>query len=662
MEIFLNIRKKLTLLLLLASAIPLIIFTCISLNNSIQLAEQNAMAENLKRAEVVHEKVDSFINKNLFGVKVMATNPSIRAYGSRDPKEIKTLVTDAVKVYPELALMIVTGASGTQVARSDDGPLTNVSDRNFFKLGMQGQPEVISEILVSKDNGHLIAVLAAPIRDFVSNNVTGVIQGTVELAVLNDFVKTLSNDEVTAFILDQDGKLLAHPTKNMQKPEERTDFSSYSFAKNGLSGQSGSEEVTINDQKLLISYVKNEKSGWLICTEVPYHVINASSINGAIQTSFIGLLLIALTGAAAFYLSTIATKPILALVAAANQVAKGDLTIKRLEATSKDELGLLADAFNTMVLNLTQLIRQIQGNAELVAASSEQLNASSEQSAQAANQVASSITEVAQSAEQQRLVVDSASGIVTRMSENVSSIATNAGAVSEQSALTAVTAQEGGIAIQNAVNQMTELEATVNSTAKEVTELGERSKEIGQIVNTISGIAGQTNLLALNAAIEAARAGEQGRGFAVVAEEVRKLAEQSQVAAKQIEALIRDIQNETDKAVQTMNSGNSKVKTCTIVVNEAGTAFQKIIDMIAELSQQVKEITVAIQHTEGGSQQIVSAVENIAALTNTMTDEAQTVSAATEEQSAAMQEIASSSQNLSNMAAELQEAIGKFRI
>ncbi|WP_083945418.1 methyl-accepting chemotaxis protein [Sporomusa sphaeroides] len=662
MEIFLNIRKKLTFLLLLASAIPLIIFTCISLNNSIQLAEQNAMAENLKRAEVVHEKVDSFINKNLFGVKVMATNPSIRAYGSRDPKEIKTLVTDAVKVYPELALMIVTGASGTQVARSDDGPLTNVSDRNFFKLGMQGQPEVISEVLVSKDNGHLIAVLAAPIRDFFNNNVTGVIQGTVELAVLNDFVKTLSNDEVTAFILDQDGKLLAHPTKNMQKPEERTDFSSYSFAKNGLSGQSGSEEVTINDQKLLISYVKNEKSGWLICTEVPYHVINASSINGAIQTSFIGLLLIALTGAAAFYLSTIATKPILALVAAANQVAKGDLTIKRLEATSKDELGLLADAFNTMVLNLTQLIRQIQGNAELVAASSEQLNASSEQSAQAANQVASSITEVAQSAEQQRLVVDSASGIVTRMSENVSSIAANAGAVSEQSALTAVTAQEGGIAIQNAVNQMTELEATVNSTAKEVTELGERSKEIGQIVNTISGIAGQTNLLALNAAIEAARAGEQGRGFAVVAEEVRKLAEQSQVAAKQIEALIRDIQNETDKAVQTMNSGNSKVKTCTIVVNEAGTAFQKIIDMIAELSQQVKEITVAIQHTEGGSQQIVAAVENIAALTNTMTDEAQTVSAATEEQSAAMQEIASSSQNLSNMAAELQEAIGKFRI
>ncbi len=657
-----NIRKKLTLLLLLASAIPLIIFTCISLNNSIQLAEQNAMAENLKRAEVVHEKVDSFINKNLFGVKVMATNPSIRAYGSRDPKEIKTLVTDAVKVYPELALMIVTGASGTQVARSDDGPLTNVSDRNFFKLGMQGQPEVISEVLVSKDNGHLIAVLAAPIRDFFNNNVTGVIQGTVELAVLNDFVKTLSNDEVTAFILDQDGKLLAHPTKNMQKPEERTDFSSYSFAKNGLSGQSGSEEVTINDQKLLISYVKNEKSGWLICTEVPYHVINASSINGAIQTSFIGLLLIALTGAAAFYLSTIATKPILALVAAANQVAKGDLTIKRLEATSKDELGLLADAFNTMVLNLTQLIRQIQGNAELVAASSEQLNASSEQSAQAANQVASSITEVAQSAEQQRLVVDSASGIVTRMSENVSSIAANAGAVSEQSALTAVTAQEGGIAIQNAVNQMTELEATVNSTAKEVTELGERSKEIGQIVNTISGIAGQTNLLALNAAIEAARAGEQGRGFAVVAEEVRKLAEQSQVAAKQIEALIRDIQNETDKAVQTMNSGNSKVKTCTIVVNEAGTAFQKIIDMIAELSQQVKEITVAIQHTEGGSHQIVAAVENIAALTNTMTDEAQTVSAATEEQSAAMQEIASSSQNLSNMAAELQEAIGKFRI
>lgn len=658
---FMNIRKKLTLLLLLASAVPLIIFIGISLNTSIQLAQETAMSENSKRAKIVQTEITSFIDKNMYGVKVLATNPTIRSYASHDPKETKSIIIDAAKIYTDFAPMVVTNYIGTQVARTDDAPLTNVADRNFFKLAMQGQAEVISEILVSKDNGHLIAVLAAPIKDAANGTITGVIQGTVELSVLNEFVKNLSTDDVTAYILDRDGKLLAHPTKNLQKPEERVDFSNYSFVKNGLAGQSGAEEVTMGDQKMLISYMKDEESGWLVCTEIPYSVVSAHSRNEALKISLIGLFLIVLTGAAAYALATIATKPILSLASAANRIAKGDLTVEKIEIQAKDELGLLAEAFNTMVSNLTQLIRQIQANVELVAASSEQLNASSEQSAQAANQVASSIVEVAQGAEKQQIVVESASTIVKQMSENISLIAANANAVSEQSALTAGTAQKGGQAVQNAVTQMTELEIVVNSSAKVVTDLGERSKEIGQIVNTISGIAGQTNLLALNAAIEAARAGEQGRGFAVVAEEVRKLAEQSQVAAKQIEDLIRDIQNETDKAVQAMGAGTSKVKIGTNVVNEAGTAFQKIVDMIAELSQQVREISVAIQNTDGGSQQIVSAVKDIAVLTNTVTGETQTVSAATEEQSAAMQEIASSSQSLSQMASELQAAIGKFR-
>lgn len=656
-----NIRKKLTLLLLLASAVPLIIFIGISLNTSIQLAQETAMSDNSKRAKIVQTEITSFIDKNMYGVKVLATNPTIRSYASHDPKETKSIIIDAAKIYTDFAPMVVTNYIGTQVARTDNAPLTNVADRNFFKLAMQGQAEVISEILVSKDNGHLIAVLAAPIKDAANGTITGVIQGTVELSVLNEFVKNLSTDDVTAYILDRDGKLLAHPTKNLQKPEERVDFSNYSFVKNGLAGQSGAEEVTMGDQKMLVSYMKDEESGWLVCTEIPYSVVSAHSRNEALKISLIGLFLIVLTGAAAYALATIATKPILSLASAANRIAKGDLTVEKIAIQSKDELGLLAEAFNTMVSNLTQLIRQIQANVELVAASSEQLNASSEQSAQAANQVASSIVEVAQGAEKQQLVVESASTIVKQMSENISLIATNANAVSEQSALTAGTAQKGGQAVQNAVTQMTELEIVVNSSAKVVTDLGERSKEIGQIVNTISGIAGQTNLLALNAAIEAARAGEQGRGFAVVAEEVRKLAEQSQVAAKQIEDLIRDIQNETDKAVQAMGAGTSKVKIGTNVVNEAGTAFQKIVDMIAELSQQVREISVAIQNTDGGSQQIVSAVRDIAVLTNTVTGETQTVSAATEEQSAAMQEIASSSQSLSQMASELQAAIGKFR-
>ena len=139
------------------------------------------------------------------------------------------------------------------------------------------------------------------------------------------------------------------------------------------------------------------------------------------------------------------------------------------------------------------------------------------------------------------------------MSAGIQQVAVNANAVSGMADKTTNAASQGDKAVDAAINQMKNIERSVSSSAQVVAKLGERSKEIGQIVDAISGIAGQTNLLALNAAIEAARAGEQGRGFAVVAEEVRKLAEQSQEAAKQIANLISEIQTETDSAVVAMD-------------------------------------------------------------------------------------------------------------
>lgn len=209
---------------------------------------------------------------------------------------------------------------------------------------------------------------------------------------------------------------------------------------------------------------------------------------------------------------------------------------------------------------------------------------------------------------------------------------------------------------------MAQLENTVNTSAEVVEKLGERSKEIGQIVDTISGIAGQTNLLALNAAIEAARAGEQGRGFAVVAEEVRKLAEQSQEAAGRIAQLIGDIQGDTDKAVVAMSEGTREVKMGADVVNAAGDMFREIVELVSQVSAQVREISAAIQQMASGSQQIVGVVQKIDRLSKSSSVESQSVSAATEEQLASMEEIAAASQTLSKLAQDLQVEVTKFRV
>lgn len=356
------------------------------------------------------------------------------------------------------------------------------------------------------------------------------------------------------------------------------------------------------------------------------------------------------------------TSPLHTMVLFCEKLSAGDFRNRPNELVRKDEFGQLAEALVNMRTSIRTLMTSVNESAEQVAASSEELTASAEQSALASNQVAESITEVAHVTEKQLTSANSTAIVVEQISTTIQRISSNANTIVLQSSQTAEKATEGNDSVSKAVSQMTSIEETVTSSAAVVEKLGERSKEIGQIVDTISGIAGQTNLLALNAAIEAARAGEQGRGFAVVAEEVRKLAEQSQDAAKQIAELISEIQQETDKAVVAMSDGTREVKLGTEVVNLSGKAFQEISVQINEVSDQIKNISGEIDQIAAGSQQIVTSVNQIDELSRQASGETQTVSAATEEQSASMEEIASSSQALANLAMKLREAVAKFQI
>lgn len=397
------------------------------------------------------------------------------------------------------------------------------------------------------------------------------------------------------------------------------------------------------------------------------HSIKASEEADSIysRTSWILYLSIAIASILIIIVAVIISRnigiAITELLRVSNKLAEGDLR-ETVNVGTKDELGALADSNNKMISDLKNLITKIQGSAEQVAASSEELTATADQSAHVVNQVAQSVTEVAGEANKQVTAIAVTSEVVEQMSASIEEVAATANLSSEQAAKAAGTARDGGKSIEKAVEQMGSIERTVNNSAAVVTKLGERSKEIGQIVDTISGIAGQTNLLALNAAIEAARAGEQGKGFAVVAEEVRKLAEQSQEAAKQIAALIGDIQVDTDKAVLAMNEGTQEVKIGAEVVNSSGKAFEAIVMMVEQLSDQSKEISVAIQDMAEGTQQIVASVRDIDSSSKGVAGETQTVSAAIEEQSAAMQEIASSSQGLSRLAQELQGLAAAFKV
>ncbi len=350
------------------------------------------------------------------------------------------------------------------------------------------------------------------------------------------------------------------------------------------------------------------------------------------------------------------------LVQEATDIASGKLTADKVRVRSADELGTLAESFNLMKDSMRKLIENVAQSSEQVASSSEQLTASANQSAQAGTHVASSITEVAEGAEIQLGATHQISAVVMARSEEVRQAASRASEVSASSREASSMAQKGSGAVEKAVAQMEQIADNVNLSVEVVTQLGARSKEIGQIVDTISGIASQTNLLALNAAIEAARAGEQGKGFAVVAEEVRKLAEQSQEAAKQISEMITDIQKDTDQAVVVMQEGPQLVHSGSEVVGQAGAAFREIMERIRTIDGQVQDISLGMQQLANGNEQFIDAVEKIEALSKNAVEKTQTVSAATEEQSASTEELAASSQELATMAETLRSSVARFKL
>jgi methyl-accepting chemotaxis protein len=364
----------------------------------------------------------------------------------------------------------------------------------------------------------------------------------------------------------------------------------------------------------------------------------------------------------AFVISRMISRPVVAITLGAKELAAGNLVIEDIQTKNRDEIGELGSAFNEMKSNLQALIRKVSTNAEQVAASSEELFASAEQSSQVTNQVSSAIEEVARGAETQMKGMEETNLAVKENAVAVQRIAESSSNLSESAIEILKEAKQGNEIIERTIKQMEEIHISIQESANVIRTLGENSKEIGKIVEVINQIAEQTNLLALNAAIEAARAGEHGKGFAVVADEVRKLAEQSRQSTEQIAALIEGVQQNTERAVHTMEKGTKDVETGTVVVNEAGQAFHRILLSVEQAVGEVQEVSAAAEEISASTQKITASVEELAEISSGISESMQGVASSSEEQLASSEEISAAAESLSRLAQELQNEVSKFKV
>jgi methyl-accepting chemotaxis protein len=320
------------------------------------------------------------------------------------------------------------------------------------------------------------------------------------------------------------------------------------------------------------------------------------------------------------------------LLSIVSTAAEGDLTVKA-EVTA-DAFGSVADAFNLMISGLTGLVSHASNVATQIR--------------QSAGDMLQSAEQMRFGTEQQAAQIRNASDAVNAMSLTTQRMAENAKAATQTSVRATQAAIKGGTAVSETIKGMQRIRATVQSTGKKIKGLGERSLEIGAIIEVISEIATQTNLLALNAAIEAARAGEQGKGFAVVADEVRKLAERAARATKDITGLIKGVQVETSEAVTVMEEGTHEVEEGTKLADQAGAALREIEQIVKQTSTLMNDIMRAAADQVNSTGSVVHTMETISHLT--------------QETTRGVQDTVLTINNVAELTKRLNDAIGRFKI
>jgi methyl-accepting chemotaxis protein len=326
----------------------------------------------------------------------------------------------------------------------------------------------------------------------------------------------------------------------------------------------------------------------------------------------------------------------------------------------KSENDQLGTAFARMTANLREMIGDISERSGSLSAASNEMALTSEETGRAIQEIASAVNNVAAGAEQQVRSVDDARRVSDELAEATRMSAETADETAAAAEEARTLAREGVGAAEQASTAMRAVRDSSVETTSAIKSLGQKSDQIGGIVATITGIAAQTNLLALNAAIEAARAGEQGRGFAVVAEEVRHLAEESQQAAASISELIGEIQKETQRTIQVVESGAAQTEDGVQTVEQARDAFVQIGQSVEDMSARVDEIAATIRQIAASGDQMRDTMSVVAEVAESSSASTEQVSASTEQSSASTQQIAASAQQLAHTADELEKLVSQF--
>ena len=667
-----SVKSKILLLVIPTVAVGLILMATVIFNYVKSEFEAQILSSSTRNTLEVGEEVSEWLDKRMLETAETAASPIAKTVNAELLNQNNVYRYSLMKErYPDVVDSVSWGpfdGSGVLYGETSNGfKEMHNAEKAWYKLTMTGtQNSFMSSPVVSQATGKIIVNSIAVARDNSGKPVAMILAAIYVQSVMDKVQSCKLGEQGYSLLVSKEGVYIVNPDADaiMKKNiSEETDSSLAELGKKMLSGSDGIFRfVSANGDKLIAFYTPIKSTGWGMATVAYEDELFAPVSNVLKIMAVISVILLVLISTGIWFTVNKIMSPLTVMMDEMRFLSQGDFRQRSVKVTSSDELGLLANALTQMRDNVSKVMQSVNSSAESLSGSAEELNATTEQSSLAAGRVAQSIVRVAAGTGQQLDAVNATTQAIEHLNESIQVMASDAAQAADKSRQASDIAREGEITLQQAIEQIKNIERTSQQTTNSVMTLGENSKQIGQIVGTISGIAEQTNLLALNAAIEAARAGEAGKGFAVVADEVRKLAESSKEAAQKISDLIKVTQEDTDKAIKDMEVGGESFKVGAENIISMGEAFRKIAGIVEQVSVQVQTISSSTRDMATNGEQIVKNVRTIGETGKTAAEEAETVSAATQEQTASVHEIASEITKLAHMAGELRQDVKKFKV
>ncbi len=581
--------------------------------------------------------------------------------------KVRTATGDKA-AYPQVRLLDAQGQEVMAVVNNALRPDKDLQTRKgeaWFEAAAQlpDKSLLLTPVQIARNTGEPEIRVASPV--YLNKTLHGVVVINADWGLARELLKdSVYGKTGYAYIMNEQGVLIAHPTSTLKDNNNLTDSRYGPLAElvktRMLKGEEGVARYDYEGATVYAAFtpLKLGANNYVMAARVPVEevlelereisILAGDQVRAEIRIILAIILVLGLLGSGAgLWFSRGITKPIRETAAIAQEIAAGTLT-GGIQVRRQDEIGELGTAMNTMIVNLKTIIRDLGQNSTTLAAASEELSATSTQLASGAEEMNVQSRTVASAGEQ--------------LSSNVNTMATAAEEMSSSSTSVASAIEEMSSSI-NEVAKNCEKESRIAHHANEqagqtrqiMAKLGESAREIGKVVEVISGIADQTNLLALNATIEAASAGEAGKGFAVVANEVKELARQSAKATEQIAGQIEAMQGNTDTAVKA-------IEEITKIIEEVSVISGTIAAAVEEQSATTSEIAKTVSGVSGASMEMARNIQQSAAGANEVSKNIQGVNAASQQVASGATQTNASAQELAKIATRLKEIVAQFKV